>query len=151
MKYILKAIGACNADKKQDFVARLETPEVNMELWNDTCKCWFNSMPQLEIGDIFIVYVVKGEPRNNGKFKGRIFGYCEVVSQVCSGRLEKRWHKYVIVKNLCKSFSEKSKYKEILNIADFNVEFNLGTIRRGYTVLDNDKAQEIIKAIERNK
>lgn len=121
-----------------------------MKFWEDTCKVWFNTMPKLEFGDIFIIYVVKKEPRNNKMFRWRILGYCEVASQIKHGNLEDRYYKYVIVKNLAKSFSRKSKTIELLNIKQYNIDFNKGTIRQGYSKLDEQIAKRIIRDINTN-
>ena len=152
MKYYLKAIGASKvANANQDFIKRLEHKDVDMKFWEDNCKVWLNSMPQLNIGDIFIIYVVKKEPRSNELFGWRILGYCEIASQIKNNSsLEDKWFKYVIVNNLAKSFSEKSKTRELLNIANYNMNFNKGTIRRGYTEIDEEIAKIIIKDINEN-
>lgn len=151
MKYYLKAVGSSKVvNKNKDFIERLAEKDVDMEFWENSCKVYFNSMPKLNIGDIFIIYVVKKEPRSNGLFGWRILGYCEVASQTKNGNLENKWFKYVIVNNLAKSFSEKSKTSELLNIANYNINFNKGTIRRGYNEIDEETAKNIIKDIDEN-
>lgn len=149
MKYYLKAIGASkNIDSNQDFFDRLEDKKVDMKFWEDGCKVWFNTMPKLEIGDRFIIYVVKREPRNNKTLGCRILGYCEVASQKTRDNLEDRYYNNVQVNNLSTSFSKKSKEKELLNIKQYNISFNMGTIRRGYMELKGQIAKKIIKDID---
>jgi len=154
MRYFLKACGETNPpNPNADWLIRNSSDEVKSSFWEDTQRNWLSNNLKgfgVNIGDIFICYVVMGDPRSGGRLKGRILGYYEVVSNLINDNLENHWFWYVQTKNKCKSFSEKSKHNTVLHVKDFIDKFS-GTIQSGYQILDERLAKRIIDAIEKNK
>jgi hypothetical protein len=147
MKYYLKNIGDSQVEETADFIRQHEEGQKDKKLWDDIYRCRFNKFPA-ETGDIVIIYTILGDKSNYGAYGGRIWGYYKVIS-VYKDEKVLRWGKYVELKNLCKSFSIKSKDKdkEILNLTQFEHD----RVRCGYMELDETTAQKIIKEIENNK
>jgi hypothetical protein len=149
MKYYLKICGVNNSDETKDFIK--EDEECGSTFWEDKSVSWLGkSVPQINIGDIFIQYAPGRELRSHGVFKNRILGYYEVVSREKKGNLENHWFRYVELKNLSKEFSVKAKqqnsYAGELHIGDYDV-FKGKTIQSGAMVLEEEQAKILIDAI----